>query len=56
MRSSLAGGGTLPSARNVSLRVHGDADQPHPHVNVMFVALAEFVALDLANTASYAGI
>ncbi|XP_022693149.1 uncharacterized protein LOC111262832 isoform X5 [Varroa jacobsoni] len=55
MRSSLAGGGTLPSARNVSLRVHGDADQPHPHVNVMFVALAEFVALDLANTASYAG-
>ncbi|OQR66314.1 hypothetical protein BIW11_05001, partial [Tropilaelaps mercedesae] len=48
-------GSPLPSARSVSLLIHSDANRPHPHVNVMFVALAEFIALDLANTVPYMG-
>lgn len=48
-------GKPLPSARDVSVAFHQDADEPHAHLTVLLAVFGEFVTHDLAHTAQSAG-
>ena len=45
----------LPSARSVSLSVHGDHDAPHKHMTAMAAIFGEFLFHDLSHTPQMAG-
>ncbi|XP_064466102.1 uncharacterized protein LOC135377535 [Ornithodoros turicata] len=45
----------LPSARDVSVAFHLDADEPHAHLTVLLAVFGEFITHDLAHTAQSAG-
>ncbi|XP_013777552.2 uncharacterized protein LOC106462198, partial [Limulus polyphemus] len=45
----------LPSAREISLMIHSDADNPHPHLTTLMTIFGEFIFHDLAHTAQSAG-
>ncbi|XP_035230877.1 uncharacterized protein LOC118202791, partial [Stegodyphus dumicola] len=48
-------GGSLPSARQVSLTVHSDSERPHSHLTVFLAIFAEFVFHDIFHTTQTAG-
>ncbi|GLG99518.1 Peroxidasin [Gryllus bimaculatus] len=45
----------LPSAREVSLTVHRDADLPHPHLMALAAVWGEFISHDLAHSPQMTG-
>ena len=48
-------GDLLPSARSVSLAIHGDSDKPHAHLMVLTAAWGEFISHDLVHTSQMTG-
>uniref|UniRef100_T1KSA2 Uncharacterized protein n=1 Tax=Tetranychus urticae TaxID=32264 RepID=T1KSA2_TETUR len=53
-RASITGD-ALPSARDVSLRVHQGSEVEHPHITTLLVFFSEFVFHDLHHTAQMVG-
>lgn len=46
----------IPSGREVSIVVHGQADVPHSHLVSLVAVWAQFVAHDISHTPQMTGI
>lgn len=51
-----SGGDFLPSARSVSLAIHGDHEVPHKYMTAIAAVFGQFLAHDLAHTPQMAGM